>query len=325
MLGFRGFELPDWLLAFEDRFGLGGILLFDRDMSRDGGPRNVASKEQVAELCAQAHALPSRPLVCVDQEGGRVRRLKVEHGFAPLPSAAELSRLSDAEARAILATSLGEMRAVGVDLDLAPVVDIDLNPSNPNIGAIERSFSANVDEVRRCARLWFEAGREAGLLLCLKHYPGLGSARTDSHAELTDVTDTLEASETKLFEELAAEVPGEAVLVSHAKHRGWDPEWPSSVSPRVVRPLREARPEALLVSDDLQMRGLPCDTREATMRSLSAGIDLVCIGNNLGHEPELCVEAALEVERLAEDERAGPALRVGRDRIALRKQAAAST
>ncbi|MEM7410980.1 MAG: glycoside hydrolase family 3 N-terminal domain-containing protein [Myxococcota bacterium] len=323
MLGFRGFELPDWLLAFEARFGLGGVLLFDRDMTRDGGPRNVASKDQVTALCAAVHALPSRPLVCVDQEGGLVRRLKPDHGFVDLPSAKALSALPELEARAALAASLGEMHDVGIDLDLAPVIDLDLNPANPNIGAVERSFSPDPLEVVRGARLWFEAARAVGLQLCLKHYPGLGSARTDSHAELTDVTDSLESREVDLFAQLASEVPGDAVLVSHAVHRGWDADWPASVSPAILRPLREARPDTLLVSDDLQMRGLPCPTAEAVTRALQAGIDFVCIGNNLDYEPEVCVAAAEAAAALVEHADTAERLAASRERIAQRKRAAA--
>ena len=81
MLGFHGFAVPDWVREFEREFGLGGLILFDRDVAR-GGPRNIEGPEQVRALCAEIHALDSRPLVFIDQEGGKVRRLKPAAGFA---------------------------------------------------------------------------------------------------------------------------------------------------------------------------------------------------------------------------------------------------
>ena len=101
MLGFRGTHLPDWLLEFEAEYGLGGVILFDYDVPTRTRGRNIESPEQVAALCAEVHALPSRPLVFIDQEGGRVRRLATELGFAPLPSARTFASLPLAERRRI--------------------------------------------------------------------------------------------------------------------------------------------------------------------------------------------------------------------------------
>lgn len=301
LLGFRGTSLPAWLVDFEQRFGLGAILLFDRDVATGADLRNVESPEQVRALCAEAHALPSRPLSCVDQEGGKVRRLKPSRGFAELPSAKAFARLDPAEARRIADASFAEMKSLGIDFDLAPVVDLDTNPANPNIGALERSFSADADTVRRCVAMQDAAARAVGLGLCLKHYPGLGGAATDSHAELTDVSACVTDAECALFVELAAQVSGGAILLSHGMVKQWDPAWPVSISEPAIAALRRAAPDALLVTDDLQMQGLRafCSTGEAVRRALGAGVDLVCIGNNLLAEEGECVEAAEALDALA--------------------------
>lgn len=322
LLGFRGTTPPPWLVAFERRFGLGGVLLFDRDLERPGALRNVESPAQLRALCAALHALPSRPLVFVDQEGGRVRRLRPERGFAELPSAAALARLPEPEARALVRASFAEMRALGIDVDLAPVVDLDLHPDNPNIGALERAFSADPAVVRRCVRMLAEIAREVGLGLCLKHYPGLGAARTDSHAELTDISGTVSPAQLALFTDLCAEVPGSAILLSHGLVREWDPHWPVSVSEAAIAPLRGRLPDALLVTDDLQMQGLRavCGTPEAAIRALRAGVDLLCIGNNLRAEEEACAGLAEAVEaRAREDAVLRAALAAARRRVAARK------
>ena len=310
LLGFRGLTLPLWLLDFERRFGLGGVILFDRDLERKGELRNIESPEQVAALCAEVHALDSRPLVFIDQEGGKVRRLKPERGFAGLPSAATFVRLNESEARAVAMASFREMAQLGIDFDLAPVVDLDLNPDNPNIGALERSFSRDASEVLRCASIQAEAARAAGLALCLKHYPGLGAARTDSHSERTDVSGTLTEDQLRLFGELGSEIPGGAILLSHGIVDEWEPGVPVAISPVAIGRLRFEVPDALLITDDIQMKGLQvfCSTEEACFRALRAGIDLICIGNNLSVHEDDCLRAAEAIAARAVGDRAFAAL-----------------
>lgn len=327
LLGFRGTRLPAWLVDFERRFGLGGVLLFDRDVQTGADLRNVESPAQLRALCDEVHALPSRPLVCIDQEGGKVRRLKPARGFADLPSARAFAGLDDAEASRIAAASFAEMKSLGIDFDLAPVVDLDANPANPNIGALERSFSADPDEVRRCVRIQDAAARRVGLGLCVKHYPGLGGAWTDSHAELTDISDCLSETEVDLFVELAREISGGAILLSHGRVKQWDPAWPVSISAPAIGALRRALPEALLLTDDLQMQGLRAftSTAEAVRRALGAGADLACIGNNLIAEEGECVEAATALHARAQgDETLRTALLAAQERVRARKSASAS-
>lgn len=325
MLGFRGLALPSWVRGFAAELGLGGLILFDRDVQL-GGVRNVESPAQLRALCAEIHALPGRPLVFVDQEGGRVRRLKAAAGFRELPSARAFAALPPAEAQRLARESCAEMRALGIDFDLAPVVDLDTNPDNPNIGKLERAYSADPREVRRCARLLGDAARAAGLGLCVKHYPGLGGARTDSHVALTDLSGLVSAEQERLFFELGAELPGRAALLSHGFVREWDAERPCSISPLAVARLRAAWPDALLITDDLQMQGLQgaTGTVDAVLRALDAGVDVVCIGNNLLAQADECVAAAREVRALAaRDANFAGKLAASRERIAARKRFAA--
>lgn len=302
ILGFRGTSLPAWLREFEAEHGLGGVILFDYDVPTQTRGRNIESPEQLAALCAEVHALPSRPLVFVDQEGGRVRRLAAELGFAPLPSARAFAALPVDERRRIAHESFSEMRRLGIDFDLAPVVDLDTNPDNPNIGRIERAFSADLGTVRANAELLGEIARACGLQLCLKHYPGLGGAVVDSHLDLTDLDGRFDPEQESLFAELAPALPGQAVLLSHGLVPSWDPDWPVSISAVAIERLRSTAPGLLLISDDLQMEGLRrcCTLEQACVRGIDAGLDLLCIGNNLRYEESAAGAAAAALERTLE-------------------------
>jgi beta-N-acetylhexosaminidase len=133
ILGFFGKTVPGWLKEFAARYGLGGVILFDYSCRTQQYDNNIESPEQVQRLCAEIAALPSAPMVFIDQEGGLVRRLKEASGFAPLPSAKEFNRLAPGAKRAVLTASFAEMRRLGIHYDFAPVIDVDYNPDNPNI------------------------------------------------------------------------------------------------------------------------------------------------------------------------------------------------
>jgi beta-N-acetylhexosaminidase len=299
LLGFRGTSLAEWVRRFEAEFGLGGVILFDVDVEQVGVVRNVEDPTQLRALCAEIHSLPSRPLIFVDQEGGSVRRLKSERGFSPLPGAAEFNQLPESTRYSLARASYREMVEIGIDLNLAPVVDLNTNPRNPSIGALGRSFSDDPQEIRRNLAILSKAARDAGLGLCLKHFPGLGGAESDTHHELTDITGQVSDEQMRLFTELWAALPGAAILLTHAIVRDWDPDNPVSVSEAAVGSLRVQAQGALLITDDLQMRGMQVryGTVEASLRAVRAGVDLLCICNNeQAREPE-GIEAANEIAR----------------------------
>jgi len=283
ILGFFGKTVPAWLKEFARRYGLGGVILFDYSCQTRQYDNNISSPAQVRDLCAEIAALPSAPLVFIDQEGGLVRRLKESLGFAPLPSAKEFNRLAPDQKRSILTASFAEMRRLGIHYDFAPVIDVDYNPDNPNIGKIERSYSADIAEVEANALLAGEVARAQRIGLCLKHFPGIGGAAVDSHQEFMDISDALRPEQEELFYSLAPKMFGDAVLVSHAIVRQWDGDNPMTLSAAGLGRLRKRLPGTLLITDDMQMQGLQkaLGTREAGLRSLKAGMDMLCVGNNL--------------------------------------------
>ena len=294
ILGFFGKIVPDWLKQFATRYGLGGVILFDYSCQTRTYDNNIESPEQVQRLCAEISALPSGPMVFIDQEGGLVRRLKEARGFAPLPSAKEFNHLAPDQKRAILTASFAEMRRLGIHYDFAPVIDVDYNPDNPNIGKIKRSYSADIAKVEVNALLASEVAREQRVGLCLKHFPGIGGAMVDSHQEFMDISDTLRPEQEELFYSLAPKMFGDAVLVSHAIVGQWDRERPMTLSAAGLGRLRKRLPDTLLITDDMQMQGLQkaLGTREASLQSLKAGMDMLCIGNNLFDQEQEMVAIA---------------------------------
>ena len=283
ILGFFGKTIPAWLREFAERYGLGGVILFDYSCQTRQYDNNIESPEQVRRLCAEIALLPSHPMVFIDQEGGLVRRLKEGRGFAPLPSAKEFNHLAADQKRQILTASFAEMRQLGIHYDFAPVIDVDYNPDNPNIGRVKRSYSADIIEVEANAVLAGEVAREQRIGLCLKHFPGIGGAVVDSHHEFMDISDALTPQQEELFYALAPKMYGDAVLVSHAIVQQWDKDRPMTLSAAGLGRLRAHLPDTLLVSDDMQMQGLQkaLGTREASLQALKAGMDMLCIGNNL--------------------------------------------
>jgi beta-N-acetylhexosaminidase len=310
ILGFFGKTVPGWLKQFAARFGLGGVILFDYSVRTRQYDNNIDSPTQLRALCAEIARLPSSPLVFIDQEGGLVRRLKDTRGFAPLPSAKDFNQLALQHKRTILAASLRELRTLGIRFNFAPVIDVDYNPDNPNIGRIKRSYSADIAEVEANALLMSEMAREARVGLCLKHYPGIGGASVDSHQEFMDISAALRPDQEALFYSLAPKMYGDAVLVSHAIVGQWDRDNPATLSPVAIGRLRARLPETLLITDDMQMQGLQkaLGTRAACLQSLRAGIDMLCIGNNLIDQEAEMAGIAEAVERSLQEERLDPAM-----------------
>ncbi|SDI66901.1 MULTISPECIES: glycoside hydrolase family 3 N-terminal domain-containing protein [Bradyrhizobium] len=322
ILGFFGKTIPAWLHEFGGSYGLGGVILFDYSCQTRQYDNNIESPKQVRRLCGEIARLPSHPMVFIDQEGGLVRRLKEGRGFAPLPSAKEFNHLAPDQKRKILTASFAEMRQLGIHYDFAPVIDVDYNPDNPNIGRIKRSYSADIAEVEANALLAGEIAREQRIGLCLKHFPGIGGAVVDSHQEFMDISDALTSEQEELFYALAPRIFGDAVLVSHAIVRQWDKDHPMTLSAAGLGRLRNRLPDTLLITDDMQMQGLQkaLGTREASLQSLRAGMDMLCIGNNLFDQEQDMAGIAEHVRQAVRDGvLAGAAIARSIERVQKRK------
>ncbi len=272
--GFPG-PISDEAIRSLLRRGVGGVILFRR---------NVEDPIQVAALInkLQAARVDAAPLiVSVDQEGGKVARLKAP--LTEFPDQAWLGRTDDeALAERFGAVLALELCALGFNLDYAPVVDVDSNPENPVIGT--RAFSSDPAVVARLGTAVIRGMQRNGLLACAKHFPGHGDTRTDSHLELPELPhDLSRLQEVELVPFKAAIQSGVAsIMTAHVRFNALDPEVPATLSPRVIDGLlrRELGFEGLIISDDLEMKAVLDHygiARSAEL-GLAAGVDafLVC-------------------------------------------------
>lgn len=287
--GLRGAVPGDDLLEHDldacARAGVGGVILFDLDVPT-GGPRNVQDPAQVAAFVARVRErLGPRVLVCVDQEGGPASRLHEGHGFARPPAAADFAALDPAARRAAAAAQARLLRDLGIDLNLAPCVDLALEPGNPVITGRGRSYGREPGAVIEAARVVLDAHAAAGVGACLKHFPGHGSSRGDSHLGAVDVTGTWRREDELAPYRALAGRPGVAVMIGHLVHLGLDPQRPASLSPAVVGELLrgELGFDGVVATDSIDMRAVSdrWPPAEAAALAVAAGVDLVIDGFNL--------------------------------------------
>ena len=294
MLGFRGAELPQGDAFLEQvRSGhVGHIILFDRDVTT-GGERNIVSPQQLRQLTATLRAVSPGPLlIAVDQEGGRVRRLKPQRGFADLPSAQSMGASQPDKTRTI-ARALGkELAGYGISVDLAPVADVNSNPANPAIGALERSFSPDPAKVAAHALAFGQGLAQQGVIPALKHFPGQGGAQKDSHLGLTDISRcwNARADLAPYAQAFAHGWPG-MVMLGHLYHKGLDPQYPATLSRAVVTDLLRGRMgwQGVIISDDMQMKAITdhYGMEQAVLLAVNAGVDILLFGNNLYWDADL--------------------------------------
>ena len=275
---------------------IGGVILFDRDQTRGGAPRNIISTEQVKALTSSlAQTAPLPLFVAVDQEGGRVQRLKPAAGFKARPSAREMGHISAKEVRELAADLGRELAGVGINLNFAPSLDLDF-PHSPAIGLQDRAFSPDPDLTARQALAFMRGLNSAGVIACFKHFPGHGSATADTHLGAADITAAWKPRELEPYRKLLG-LPGRyAVMAAHVFHRELDPQYPASLSPRIIQDLLRAQLgwQGVVFSDDLQMGAIQKNypLRQALLLGLRAGVDVFILGNNQGeYQPDLGEEA----------------------------------
>ncbi|HEX8908900.1 MAG TPA: beta-N-acetylhexosaminidase [Anaeromyxobacteraceae bacterium] len=309
-VGFEGTTPSPEVLEVVRR-GAYGVILF---------ARNVVDAEQVAALVAELKGAAGRPLlVSIDQEGGRVARLRSPQGFTELPPMRALGQAGDPRLAFAAGALLGrELRAVGVDQDYAPVVDVDTNPRNPVIG--DRSFSREAEAVARLGTALAQGLQSEGVAACAKHFPGHGDTSEDSHTHLPHLPHGLERLrqvELVPFRALAAAGVASA-MTAHVVFDALDPRRPATMSPPVLRLLREeCGYDGCVISDDLEMKAVAehFPLEEAVPEALGAGVDalLVCHEAKVQHRAIDLARAAVESgrvsrERLAEARRRVEAL-----------------
>jgi beta-N-acetylhexosaminidase len=284
---FPGPAAPRWLLlALEN--GLAGVTLF--------GP-NVSGPEQLSGLTAQLRAAAPEPVIAIDEEGGDVTRLAHLTG-SPYPGNAALGAVDDVRLTRAVYRALGaDLAGVGINVDLAPSVDVNTAAGNPVIGT--RAFGDRADLVSRHAAAAVEGLQSAGVAACAKHFPGHGSTRDDTHHVLASVEGGLAGLRERDLPPFAAAIAAgvAAIMPGHLRVAGLTDGLPATQSPAALRGLLrgELGFTGLIISDALEMRAVsgPAGIASAAVRAVAAGVDLLCLGRDQDEEDYRAVRAAL--------------------------------
>jgi beta-N-acetylhexosaminidase len=257
---------------------VGSVVLFGR---------NVESPAQVQALTTTLRGYSPLPLlVAIDQEGGWVARLQRGFGIGSNYSAQFLGVRNELDLTRTQGESTAQRLAeLGINLNLAPVVDLNTNPSNPIIGRYERSYSADPATVTAHARTVIEAHRPYNIFCTLKHFPGHGSSRGDTHYGFVDVTDTWSVTELSPYAALIGEQNCDVIMTAHIFNATLDPEYPATLSANVITGLLREKLgyDGVVVSDDMQMGAITShyNLQTAVRLAIAAGVDMIAFSNNI--------------------------------------------
>ena len=289
IVGFDGSSVPDDLRRLAREFDLGGVIYF---------ARNIVEPRQVAELSREVADLAREwPLwISVDQEGGRVARLKAP--FTEWPPAVTLGRSADARLAERFASALAaELRAVGINLDYAPVLDVHTNPANPVIG--DRALADTAEVVATLGAVIVRALQAAGVAACGKHFPGHGDTSVDSHETLPVVEHErarLDAIELVPFRRAIAERAA-TIMTAHVLVPALDEQQAASLSAAIVSRLLKSDFgfDGVVISDDLGMKAVSetLPLAEAAVLSIAAGCDVVLLCNSKPDAHAAALEAVI--------------------------------
>jgi beta-N-acetylhexosaminidase len=306
--GFAGTTAPDWVRR-RAAAGLGGVVLYGR---------NVASPEQLAELCAELRVERPALLVAIDEEGGDVTRLETATGSS-YPGNLALGAAGDPALTRQVGAAIGaDLASVGVNLDLAPVADVNSNPANPIIGV--RSFGADPRQVAVHVAAMVEGLQGAGVAACAKHFPGHGDTVVDSHLGLPTVNSDREALSACELEPFRAAIRAGArcIMTGHLRVPAYD-QAPATVSRPILTGLlrQEFGFGGMVVTDALEMAAVAATLgmAEGAVRALAAGADALCTGGEHADESIVwhlqdALVAAVREGRLAEERLAAAAASV---------------
>lgn len=309
MLGFRGqaAQANSAITQVLQEYHLGAVVLFEHNIARN--EQASVELKRLTSALQSAAALPL--LIAIDQEGGWVNRLRSQYGFPSTVSAGYLGRVNDlAITREYAGLTAGTLAAHGINLNLAPVVDLDLNASNPVIGAYERSFSADPAIVTAHAEAFITTHRAEKVLCTLKHFPGHGSSRADTHLGFVNVTDTWKETELDPYRHLIDGGLADAIMTAHIFNGTLDGEYPATLSrPIITGILRDQLGyDGVVISDDMQMRAISryYPFEEAVQAAVLAGVDMIAIANTLTYRHDAAARAHGAIRALVDGGRIAP-------------------
>jgi beta-N-acetylhexosaminidase len=261
---------------------VGSIILFEKNIP----PTNsFVSLKKITWTYQQAAPIPL--IIGIDQEGGRVNRLKSKYGFPNSITAAAMAKSPSLDSvRFYAEATASTLAGLGININFAPVVDLASNPNNPIIAKYGRAFSANEDSVILMAKEYIRQHRKYGILTSLKHFPGHGSSKDDTHLGIADVTNTWEERELTPYQALIDSGYADAVMTSHIVNKRLEPDGhPGTLSDDVITGVLRNRLHfnGVVFTDDMQMHAIAKNygLEEAIKLAVKAGVDIMTFSNNI--------------------------------------------
>lgn len=287
IVGFRGttLEKDSRIVRAIQKYGIGGVILFEYDAPTGTHHRNIVSPDQLKKLCADLQQYAGgKLLIGIDQEGGSVTRLKQVDGFTTIPSAEHMATVGIDSVIEYAAQNMKLLQSIGINLNFAPCADVNVNPKSPAIGKLGRSFSSDPETVALCCRKWIELQTSGKIISCLKHFPGHGSAAGDTHKGLVDVTDSWTEVELEPYRTLIREMDVPMIMMAHVVNKNFDPQYPASLSKGYTTEMLRKNMgfKGVIITDDMAMGAIvkQYGYDEALRLALEAGADMLCLGNN---------------------------------------------
>ncbi|KTC84918.1 glycoside hydrolase family 3 protein [Legionella brunensis] len=305
IIGFDGKEINETspIVQAIDKNNIGGVILFDYNYRTQTFDKNIANPQQLKQLneqlqlankvANQKHQRPQLPLlISIDYEGGAVNRLKEDYGFPKTVSAADVGKMAPEAANQVAGEMARTLEDVGLNLDFAPDVDVNVNPDNPIIGMLGRSFSDQPSNVALYGGIFSQNFLQHGIQCAYKHFPGHGSSNADSHLGFVDVTDSWQEFELEPYRLLLnSETPCGMIMTAHIVNGKLDATGlPATLSHKILTEIlrEQLQFKGVIVTDDMQMKAISENfgLEQAVTLALNAGADMLLFGNQLAEKPQ---------------------------------------
>ncbi|MCF6331171.1 MAG: glycoside hydrolase family 3 protein [Sulfurimonas sp.] len=268
-------------------YNLGGVILFDKLYYDKDKAKNIQNPLQLKRLTKKLQEISkNKLLISIDQEGGKIARLKIEDGFNSTISAKKLVTLGKQKAKQSYSLLSEELQELGINCNFAPLVDLSLNKESDVIYKLDRSYGDNVDEIIEYAKIFMDELSKHKVVSCLKHFPGHGSALGDSHEGFVDVSDTWSKAELEPYKKLLSKI--KMIMTAHVFNKNIDDKYPATLSYKTNTLLlrEEIGYDGIVLSDELQMKAIELHytKKEAIKLSINSGVDMIMYCNQLSND-----------------------------------------
>jgi beta-N-acetylhexosaminidase len=297
LIGFPKPEVDQAVLDAIRHGKIGSIILFEKNIP----PKNsYHALKKITWTYQKAASIPL--IIAIDQEGGRVNRLKEKYGFPRSLTAAKLGKMPLDSIQFYSETTAATLAGLGINMNFAPDVDLAVNPDNPVIVKAERAYSKSADSVVLFAREFIRQHQRHGVLTSIKHFPGHGSSMDDTHHGIADVTQTWSEEELKPYQTLIDEGYAESVMTSHIVNKKLDATGnPGTLSYDIIDGIlrKKLNFQGVVFTDDMQMHAITqyYGLEEAIRLTILAGVDILTFSNNISGSQDRTVDKVHSIIR----------------------------